>query len=66
MPTSEEHQAKIAELQLHEYYRISKELTVYKSITGLVYVTYKEELLDLGTTTEIRRVPTSSTFVPYK
>jgi len=66
MSTSEEHQKKIAELQLHERYKINDELSVYKSITGLVYVTYKQELFDVGTLKEIRRVPTSSTFVPYK
>jgi len=65
MSTVEE-RAKIAELQVHDGHRINDELSVYRVFGGLLYITYKQELLGIGTIKEIKRVSTSSTFVPYK
>ena len=64
-----DHETIIKNLNMHDGYRINDELTAYRVPGGLLYVSYKEEILEAGPGSEqvkiIKRVPTSSTFVPY-
>ena len=64
MSTAEE-KAKLDKLQLHDGYTINEELSVYRVPGGLLYITYKRELLGIGTIKEIKRVPVTSKFVLY-
>lgn len=56
---------KIANLNLHDYIKVNEELSVYRVPGGLLYITYKQELLGTGTIKEIKRVPVTSKFVLY-
>ena len=64
MSTREE-EIKLHKLQLHDYIKVNEELSVYRVPGGLLYITYKQELLGTGTIKEIKRVPVTSKFVLY-
>jgi len=64
--SAREELAKLGKLQLHDVYTINEELSVYRVPGGLLYITYKRELLEtMKSIKEIQRVPVTSTFVPY-